>query len=191
MTSLFKEVAGSDRASFSAEYPFLFLFGVVGLQVAERSKPTVAPSSINADEEADGPVTDVVDFYERPSQTRSSRTILALALRKRQEAFANMITVGRAQNNDIVIPDISVSKFHAYFRVPNEGINPAHGRVQLCDSDSSNGTWLGDLRLPAKEAVVAQVGSVLRFGTVALTLVDAAQLWDRMHRLRPLKPNSG
>jgi pSer/pThr/pTyr-binding forkhead associated (FHA) protein len=114
-----------------------------------------------------------------------------LAVRKRQRSFVNMITIGRAQNNDVVIPDISVSKFHAYFRVPPDGIRPSRSGVDLCDSDSSNGTWVNDVRIASKESVFIHVGSVLRFGAVALTLEDAARLWDRVHRLRQVKSTIG
>lgn len=56
-------------------------------------------------------------------------------------AFAMMITVGRAGNNDIILPYDSVSKFHAYFTQ-----NP-DGTWTLTDAKSMNGTFLGERRL--------------------------------------------
>jgi hypothetical protein len=40
---------------------------------------------------------------------------MAWAVRKYQETFPSKITLGRANNNDIAIPHLSISKFHAYF----------------------------------------------------------------------------
>src|SRR5581483_607894 len=55
-------------------------------------------------------------------------------------AFAMMVTVGRAANNDIVLPYDGISKFHAYFS------NLGGGWV-LVDAKSTNGTFLEGRRL--------------------------------------------
>lgn len=53
------------------------------------------------------------------------------------------ITVGRASNNDVVIPEYSASKHHCEFRF--EG-----GRMVIADLGSRNGTWVGTERLAPK-----------------------------------------
>lgn len=55
-------------------------------------------------------------------------------------AFAMMVTVGRAANNDIVLPYDGISKFHAYFS--NLG-----GSWVLVDAKSTNGTFVEGRRL--------------------------------------------
>ena len=55
-------------------------------------------------------------------------------------AFAMMVTVGRAANNDIVLPYDGISKFHAYFS------NTGGGWV-LVDAKSTNGTFVEGRRL--------------------------------------------
>ena len=47
--------------------------------------------------------------------------------------FVDLITVGRAANNDICLSDASVSSFQAFFR-------PRAGLWYLCDASSTNGT---------------------------------------------------
>jgi hypothetical protein len=89
--------------------------------------------------------------------------------------FPSMIAIGRAANNDVVLLDISISKFHAYFKEV-EG-----GGFTLQDAGSRNGTYVGDSRIPTvKEgspfAVVS--GSRVRFGHVVLTFVHARDLKD-------------
>jgi len=55
-------------------------------------------------------------------------------------AFAMMVTVGRAANNDIVLPYEGISKFHAYFS--NLG-----GAWVLVDAKSTNGTFVEGRKL--------------------------------------------
>lgn len=46
------------------------------------------------------------------------------------------------------------------------------------DAGSRNGTFVGVERLPPKEPRLVSTGSLLRFGSLELTLVDAARCWD-------------
>src|SRR5262245_41103470 len=71
---------------------------------------------------------------------------LVLAVRKVHDTFPDMITVGRTRNNDVVLHDVQVSKFHAYFRLLGGG------RVELLDAGSANGTRVGYAVLKTKGA---------------------------------------
>lgn len=64
--------------------------------------------------------------------------------RKGANAFDNMVTLGRAGNNDIALEVSSVSKFHAYFTK-----DPQDAQWWLHDAGSSNGTWVDGERLAA------------------------------------------
>jgi hypothetical protein len=55
-------------------------------------------------------------------------------------AFAMMVTVGRAANNDIVLPYDGISKFHAYF-------SNLPGGWTLVDAKSTNGTYIEGRRV--------------------------------------------
>src|SRR5687768_13983669 len=69
----------------------------------------------------------------KPGPRTSPRAILDIKKRAGSNAFADMITIGRAANNDIVLPDGAISKFHCYVRrVGNEW--------RLTDAKSTNGT---------------------------------------------------
>lgn len=61
-----------------------------------------------------------------------------------RNSFADMITVGRAANNDIILPASSVSKLHGYFA------QSPGGKWRFCDSGSSNGTFIGGRRIEAR-----------------------------------------
>lgn len=71
--------------------------------------------------------------------------------------FGALITVGRTPNNDIVLPQATVSKVHAIF-------NHGAGGWTISDSRSSNGTFLDGLRLPPGEKRAIEDGAELRFG---------------------------
>lgn len=106
----------------------------------------------------------------KKQQSRPTRTEpLVLPLRKgpsRSNAFVMGITVGRTENNDLVLADTSVSRFHAYF------LEDARRKVwRLVDAESKNGTWVGAQKLQQSTQVELQDKARLRFGDVELTFL--------------------
>jgi hypothetical protein len=95
--------------------------------------------------------------------------------------FPHMITVGRTKNNDVILSDIGVSKFHAFFK--EEG-----GKVLLQDAESRNGTFASGLPVPTnklgKPTVVAP-GTKLKFGMLEFWLLNAAGLQELTRRACP------
>jgi pSer/pThr/pTyr-binding forkhead associated (FHA) protein len=90
---------------------------------------------------------------------------------------AARLSVGRNTDSDLQIIDETVSKTHAYLQPA--GDQP--GWV-LIDAGSRNGTWVGEQRLPPNgQPVPLHTGMRLRFGEVALTVVDSGSFWDRLH----------
>jgi hypothetical protein len=100
-----------------------------------------------------------------------------IEVRKRaKHALNDMVTVGRAANNDVVFPSGDVSKFHAFFRETPRG-------WVLVDAQSTNGTFLdGRAIVPARvEPLELDRSPVsIRFGNVACELVSPQVLWDRV-----------
>jgi hypothetical protein len=94
---------------------------------------------------------------------------------KVQEQYPSMITLGRTANNDIVIGDTSISKFHAFFRL-------APGLVEVTDAGSRNGTFVGAKRLEPKQIATLRPGDLLRFARMSFQLLDAPACWDWMVR---------
>lgn len=85
---------------------------------------------------------------------------LAAPVRKRpNNPFPHMISVGRAGNNDVVVPLGTISKLHAYFlkSLSGEGWS-------LTDWTSTNGTTLAGTRIEARETVPLESGTCLSFG---------------------------
>jgi hypothetical protein len=100
---------------------------------------------------------------------------LVLAVRKTQLAFPSMITVGRTANNDLVLPDVRVSKFHCWFKVSSD-------RVELVDAGSRNGTFVRTRRLaPKATPTEVRFGDKVRFGDLEFQLLEPGAAWDKLH----------
>ncbi len=85
-------------------------------------------------------------------------------------SFPDRITIGRTPNNDIVIVDHSVSRFHAYLR--KDG--PAW---VVADAGSKNGSWLGTSTLEARKEKKLTSKSIVRIGDVDLTFFLSPDLF--------------
>jgi hypothetical protein len=96
-----------------------------------------------------------------------------LAVRRRQEnSRRGLISVGRAENCDVVVADLSVSIYHAFF------LPKPDGSFVLQDAGSKNGTFLDDLPVPRQgkgPPLPLEAGSQVRFGDVGFLFLPAAE----------------
>jgi len=86
--------------------------------------------------------------------------------------FPRIVTVGRTKNNDVALADISISKFHAFFK--EEG-----GQLYLADGESRNGTFVdGQRALTTKQgkATLLKGGCHVKFGALEFRFIDAKEL---------------
>src|SRR4051812_10095450 len=58
---------------------------------------------------------------EKVARPSPGRAVIFFVQKSMKNAFADEVTVGRTQNNDICIVDNSVSRFHAYFAPEKKG----------------------------------------------------------------------
>lgn len=141
---------------------FLALYPCPFLLVRLRPDPDGQPrfETTDSDERGRGP---------RPPDDSQ---ILVIPVRKSdRNGFAGMVTIGRAANNDIVLPHGSVSKFHASIQLD---------ALAILDADSRYGTFVegtpaGAIPRPLRD------GATILFGTqVEATLVTAESLFTRL-----------
>ena len=91
---------------------------------------------------------------------------LVFRVEKRQEsgnAFPVGVTIGRVDNNDLVLDDDSVSRFHAFLRFDDRDRSWV-----LTDAESRNGTWVDGQKLEPNQSAPLKDGSRLRFGDAVL-----------------------
>lgn len=93
-------------------------------------------------------------------------------LKQAANPFKSWVTVGRARNNDIVLPVPSISKLHAYFSRPHEG-----GPWTVTDSGSRNGTAVNGAAIAPQQAIEIRSGDLITLGTLSLTHYDADDLY--------------
>ncbi|MCP3103483.1 FHA domain-containing protein [Myxococcus sp. K15C18031901] len=98
-----------------------------------------------------------------PPTLGASEAVVFPVVKSRTNAFGRGITVGRTGNNDVVLDDGSVSRFHAWF-----ARDEAQAGFLLTDAGSKNGSFLGGVRLTPRKPVPLEDGARLRFGQVEL-----------------------
>jgi hypothetical protein len=158
----------SSRNSFLEEFPGGFLAVEVRLREPDMPALTMRFKVSPALQDA----TDIgINSPVRPILKDPT----LLPVRKVQDTFADMITIGRTANNDLVLADISISKFHAYVTVTEDGI-------RVSDAGSRSGTEVDGIKLAPRGApAVLDNGSRIRFGYVDCQYVTASALWDSLH----------
>lgn len=107
---------------------------------------------------------------EVSSAHTASIAVLVHPLRPRDGSGGHLITVGREPTHDVVIADLSVSRFHALIkREPN-------GDFVVQDNSSTNGTTVNGRSVLARGAgppTRLTPGDTVKFGRVDLTFADA------------------
>lgn len=114
-----------------------------------------------------------VNLEEDRSDRTAGIAMLVYPVRPSEQAKVHLLTLGRTSNNDVVVRDTSVSRFHAYVK-PGES-----GGLLIQDAGSTNGTVVNGQPVPARgngPAADLKPGDDVRVGQVDFTFVDAEGL---------------
>jgi hypothetical protein len=170
------EARASDAETFVAKHGNAFLVHEGPLQPARR--PMRAQPTVVLDKAGPPGASSLQRATPAPIMLRQ---LLVFPIRSTgRSPYPSMVTVGRTRNNDIVISDVAISKFHAFFKEED-------GRVVLQDAGSRNGTRLDGEAVPdAKRGkpVEVKAGARVCFGEIEFGFVRGAQL----HELASLAP---
>jgi len=106
------------------------------------------------------------------------RDSVVLGVRKaRRGPFANTVLVGRADTNDIQVPDDSVSKLHARIKIAKDG------SLSLTEAGSMNGTWINGKKVEGRESFPIVPGDEIIFGLRHFKLYRTEKLYETMKAL--------
>lgn len=94
--------------------------------------------------------------------------VVAVLEKSKDNVFQRRVTMGRTTNNDIVLDDASVSRFHGWLQKDD-----GSGKWTLTDAGSKNGTWAASQKLTAKKPVILENGTRLKVGNLELTFYTA------------------
>ena len=107
---------------------------------------------------------------ERAGAESGEELALYPIAKKAGASFPDRITIGRTSNNDITLPEHSVSRLHAYVKPQGEG-------WVVADAGSKNGSWLQGAKLEPRRERELPSRAVLRIGEIDLTFYRAADLF--------------
>lgn len=124
-----------------------------------------------------GPATTEVrlllDGEDAPGASTAGLSLLAFPVRRTGRSVGHLVTIGRASNNDVAIPDLSISRFHAFLKPT------ADGCWQMLDAGSTNGTSVNGHHVAQQghgEATSLKAGDNVRLGQVELTFLGAPEM---------------
>jgi DNA-binding NtrC family response regulator len=100
---------------------------------------------------------------------------------RRFVAESNTIDVGTADDNDLVLTDKTVSRYHL-------ALEHLGDHISLVDHGSTNGTWAGKASI---EKGRVKAGAVLNLGTTAIRIEDGRTMQLELHDSEELGPVSG
>jgi pSer/pThr/pTyr-binding forkhead associated (FHA) protein len=117
------------------------------------------------------------EFFEDGAAFNASWRVVPVQ-KRRGNPFPDRISVGRAQNCDIVLRLSYISKLHAHFLCGPKGV------MHLCEQRSSNGTRVNGQALRPGTRLKVSVGDTIGFGQLEAKLVGGTQFFE-MLRARP------
>lgn len=91
------------------------------------------------------------------------------------EPNPNIITIGRTQDNDIVIADYAISKKHAQIVIFKD-------KYFIVDTGSTNGTSVNEIPVIQGMKVQLSVNCTVSFGRICFVFAHPLQVYRGMHR---------
>lgn len=122
------------------------------------------------------------DFQFRTSagdgaiNSKTGEAVVALVEKTKDNAFQRRVTLGRTTNNDIVLEDASVSRFHAWLQLNEKAV------WEIVDAGSRNGTFVNGRRLAQKVGQSLDNDQRVRIGSVELRFFTAKGFQDYLAR---------
>jgi hypothetical protein len=162
------EEVEDDSAGFLARCPFWVLVGRVPVEDNEWTFRTQGGGSARAVRSPTGVVEAMLDLDD-----------FAWSLGKRSSGvFSQTVLLGRANNNDVVVPHASVSKLHARLSCKEGDL------IVLSDAGSSNGTMVNGEPVSQQEEVALTSGDLVRLGSCVFQVFGPRHFLDILRRFR-------
>lgn len=111
-----------------------------------------------------------------PERALGRAYVVAALVKSDRNPFTSLIMIGRAQNNDVVLPYPGVSKLHASVRLD------AANNLSLRDEGSTFGTELNGVRLQGSLDHPLHSGDALVLGGLQATYLEGQALIDETRR---------
>lgn len=122
-----------------------------------------------------GPSMTVVHLEDEIAEHTAGLSLLAYPIRRTARSVGHLVTLGRTANNDVVVPDISISRFHAFAK------EVKGGGIAIQDAGSTNGSMVNSNSVPSQghgPPVQLKSGDSVRLGQVEFSYLDVDSLLD-------------
>jgi len=126
-------------------------------------------------EELDEHAFRTVKFTPELLKRARGKVVNVLRVNKRPGANSfSMITVGRSNNNDVILHSPEISKFHAYLK------DIGDGEWVVVDANSHNGTFVNSSRVRPEVETRLQSGTRIGVGNTQMIFYLPIELYDRI-----------
>ena len=174
MVEYLKEASGLTSSLFQAKHKYpVLLWPKAGDWIEDTAFQFETFSSEYSDE--------IPGEISPTTESQIYETLVIEIAKQASSAPVNMICLGRAANNDIVLANNTVSKLHTYFIVSEKGDS-----YQIVDANSTNGTLVNSKRLVAYKHTSLSNRDNIHFGPfiqmVYLTSEGFYDLLQQLHR---------
>ncbi|MBF0358047.1 MAG: FHA domain-containing protein [Magnetococcales bacterium] len=102
-----------------------------------------------------------------------SRNIFPIAIRPGKVKGRDVLTIGRAETNDLCMVDNSISRVHAQIRIAGEG------HYFFADTNSRNGSWINGKKLCSEEVALCE-GDKVKIGRFLFTFAFPSTLYNML-----------
>jgi hypothetical protein len=148
-------IQGKSLEEFTREHPYPVLIGLGVIAAELQRNPAKAAGTMFVN------LGSVADGGEDPFMNQ-----VCNIAKVSYETPADGVYIGSGTENDIPIPDSSISKSHAHFLVSAEG-------CALVDHGSTNGSYLNGLRSEPGVPTPVRGGDIVTLGRFSFTYYDA------------------
>lgn len=108
--------------------------------------------------------------FSQTSQGSMNKAVYMLRRKDYSQNPPNVITLGRSNNNDMVVADYAVSQEHAQIII-------FHGMYFIVDMNSTNGTVVNDRPIHPEAKVKVMVNDTIAFGRLVFVLMSPRDLY--------------
>mgnify|MGYP001273383078 CR=1 FL=1 len=126
-----------------------------------------------------GPQTMNMAYMPTQVGQRAAAAWTVYEIRKAEGNLRPAISLGRTDDNDVVLADPSVSKLHAFLT-----LRPGQSKLQITDVGSKNGTYLRGEPLAPQSSVEIPSGAIITVGRIPLRFISVHEMFLYLQSLR-------
>ncbi|HEY3452264.1 MAG TPA: FHA domain-containing protein [Myxococcales bacterium] len=130
---------------------------------------------------ASGQFIETTQVTKIPTEPVRGEPIALEVVKEVVNGFPFGVTIGHAENNDIVLSNTHVSRFHAY-------IKPGPKGSTLVDADSTNGTFLDGVKLAPTKPTPLPPEAHISFGGEVVKYLEPKELVAHLTELLARPP---